>query len=68
MRGYVQEMVIRMHQQNNLFLSKSGEQVYICSFNGQKLVVDEKIAKKSEEEIINYYKSMNVFKNNNGRC
>ena len=56
-----------MTQENNVFISRAGGVTYLCSLNGQKLIIDENMAKKSDEEIISHYKSLNVFKGNNER-
>ena len=52
---------------NNMFISRAGGVTYLCSLNGQKLIIDKNMSEKSDEEIISYYKSMNVFRENNER-
>lgn len=70
MRAQKPKMVIRMTQTNNnsMFISRAGGVTYLCSLNGQKLIIDQNTAQKSDEEILNYYKSMNVFQTNERRC
>lgn len=57
-----------MTQENNVFISRAGGVTYLCSLNGQKLIIDKNMEQKSDEEIISYYKSMNVFQTNGRRC
>ena len=57
-----------MTQENNVFISRAGGVTYLCNLNGQKLIIDENMEQKSDEEIISYYKSMNVFQTNGRRC
>lgn len=54
--------------QNDVFISRAGGVTYLCSLNGQKLIIDKNMEQKSDEEIISYYKSMNVFQTNGRRC
>ena len=59
-------MVIKMAQ-NNVFISRAGGVTYLCSLNGQKLIIDKNMSEKTDEEIISHYISMNVFKETNER-
>ena len=53
--------------QNNVFISRAGGVTYLCSLNGQKLIIDKNMSEKTDEEIISHYASMNVFKETNER-
>ena len=61
-------MVIKMIQQNNLFVSRTNNLVYLCNTKGQKMIVtDKNIAAKSDDEIIKHYQAFNIFKESNER-
>lgn len=53
---------------NNMFVNRVNGITYLCSLNGQKMIVDKNLEQKSDDEIISYYTSLNVFTINERRC
>lgn len=48
---------------SDLLVSRCNGNVYICNSSGQKMIInDADILRKTDDEIIKHYQSLNIFK------